>query len=529
MKKIQKAAALIMSALLIMSLVGCKKDAKVAGGVDFGDTYPLSTDVTLSYWMGINENVTASVTEYSQTEFAKAAAEQTGVNVEYRHPAIGQETEQFNLLIASGDLPDIIESTWYEFPGGPAKAIDDGYIIPLGDYLEKYAPNLSKYLSENPDIDKAIKTDEGTYYEFPFVRGHEKLLISAGPIVRRDLLEKLSIDEPVTYDDWYNMLTAFKNDGVEIPMAYIATKSSEITNFVGSFGGSTEFYKDGDTVKYGPLEPEYKETLMMLAKWFSEGLIDKNFTTTDSKIREANVLSGRVGVTYGSGGGQLGKWINALPADSEIKLSALPFPKKSASETGAKFKPVSSPFPGIGAAISTSSKNVELAVKYLDYFYSEEGSRLANFGVEGKSYTMVDGVPTYTDVIMKNPDGLSVSQAMAMYQRAYSTGPFVQDKGYIEQYYSLSEQQQALNYWSDELAYTQSFKIPKILCTSDEAVEMAEITNNISTYLDEMTLKFINGMESFENWDVFINQLKAYKVDRALEIQQAAYNRFMSR
>lgn len=529
MKKFTKATALILSALLMVSLAGCKEEKTVGGGTAFGDTYPLNTDVTLSYWMGINENVTASVTEYSQTEFAKAAAEQTGVKVEYRHPAIGQETEQFNLLIASGDLPDIIESTWYEFPGGPAKAIEDEYIIPIGEYFEKYAPNLSKYLAENPDIDKAIKTDEGEYYEFPFVRGHEKLLISAGPIVRQDLLDKLSIEKPVTYDDWYNMLVAFKNDGIEIPLSYIATKSAEITNLVGSFGGSTEFYKDGDTIKFGPLEPEFKETLMMLSKWFSEGLIDPNFTTTDSKIREANVLSGRVGVTYGSGGGQLGKWIQALPEDSEIKLASLPFPTKNASDTGAKFKPVSSPFPGIGAAISTSSKNVELAVKYLDYFYGEEGSRLANFGVEGKSYTMVDGVPTYTETIMKNPDGLSVSQAMAMYQRAYSTGPFVQDKGYIEQYYALPEQQEALNNWSYELGYTQGFKIPKILCTSEEATEMAEITNNISTYLDEMILKFINGMESFDNWDAFINQLKAYKVDRAIEIQQGAYNRFITR
>lgn len=529
MKKATRVTALILSASLVILASGCKREESVSGDVSFGETYPLDTNVTLKYWMPIDENITANVAEYSQTEFAKAAVKQTGVKIEYLHPAIGQETEQFNLLISSGELPDIIESGWYEFPGGPAKAIEDGYIVSLGDYMAKYAPNLSKYLAENPDIDKAIKTDEGEYYEFPFVRGDEKLLISAGPIARMDLIEKLGLAMPVTYDDWYNMLKAFKSAGIEIPLSFNATNSSEITQLLGVFGANTGFYKDGDTVKFGPLEPEYKETLMMLSKWFSEGLLDKNFTTTDSKIRESNVLSGRVGATYGSGGGNLGKWINALPSNSKIKLSALPFPKKTESETGAKFKPVSSPFPGIGAAVSATGKNKELTVKYLDFFYGEEGHRLANFGVEGKSYKMVDGKPTYTDLIMKNPDGLSVSQAMAMYQRAYGAGPFVQSKDYIEQYYALAQQQQALTYWADELSYTQEHMIPKILCSNEESIQMAEITNNINTYVDEMTLKFICGMESFDNWDAFIKQIKKYKADDAIKIQQAAYERYIKR
>ena len=529
MLKFKKTAALLLATTLMVSLAGCNEKKEVLGDDSFGESYPLSTGETLTYWMAINENVTANVATFADTEYAKAAEAQTGVKVEYQHPVIGQQTEQFNLLIASGELPDIIEHGWYEFPGGPKKAIEDGYILPLNDYIDKYAPNFKKYLEENPDVDRAVKTDDGIYYVFPFIRGDEKLLLSAGPIVRTDLLSELGIQSPVTYDDWYNMLRKFKEAGVEIPLSFNATSTNEIDQLIGVFGAEPGYYVENNEVKFGPFAPEFKETLQMLNKWFSEGLLDKNFTTTDSKIRESNVLLGKVGATYGSGGGQLGKWIHSLPADSKIKLGTTTYPVKGIGDKGAKFKSISDTYTGYGAAITTSCKNPALAAKYLDYFYSEQGSILSNFGIEGKSFEMVDGVPTYTEKITKNEEGLSMSQAMAMYMRSYASGPFIQDVGYIEQYYALEEQKEALDNWCRDNDDAMQFKIPKILCTSDEASEMAEITNNVNTYRDNMILKFITGIESFDNWDTFIGQMKKFGVERAIEIQQSAYERYQKR
>ena len=528
MVKMKKFLAVVTACALTLPFAGCN-DKKMNADESFGETYPLKTETTLSYWMAINENVTASVSTFAETEYAKEAEKKTGVKIDYRHPVIGSEAEQFNLLIASGELPDVIEYGWYEFPGGPGKAIDDGYIIPLNDYIDKYAPNLKKYLKENPDIDKAIKTDDGRYYVFPFIRGDEKLLLSAGPIVRVDLLEKLGIEAPVTYDDWYNMLVKFKENGVKIPLCFNATNTWEIQQLLATFGAQTGYYVDGDKVKFGPFDPEFKTTLEMLSKWYKEGLLDKNFTTSDSKIRDSNVLLGKTGVTYGSGGGQLGKWISSLPKGSDIKLGTLTYPVANADSKGAKYKAISLPYPGMGAAVTTSCKNPALAIKYLDYFYGEEGHILTNFGIEGKSYTMKDNKPTYTEEITKNPKGLSMSQAMAMYLRAYSSGPFVQDVGYIEQYYALDEQQQALNDWCKGNDYAMKHQLPSILCTGEEASEMSEITNNINTYRDNMILKFITGQESFDKYDNFVSQMKKFNADRATEIQQAAYERYKKR
>ena len=43
------------------------------------------------------------------------------------------------------------------------------------------------------------------------------------------------------------------------------------------------------------------------------------------------------------------------------------------------------------AAITTSCKNIEAAARLLDYAYGEEGHLLANFGIEGVTYEMIDG------------------------------------------------------------------------------------------------------------------------------------------
>ena len=75
-------------------------------------------------------------------------------------------------------MPDIIEYKWINYAGGPQKAIDDGVIIALNDYMQ-YAPNLKKFLDEHPDIANMVKTDEGNYYCFPFLRG-DSLFLGTG-------------------------------------------------------------------------------------------------------------------------------------------------------------------------------------------------------------------------------------------------------------------------------------------------------------------------------------------------------------
>lgn len=87
-------------------------------------TYPVAEGGTLSYWMELNANVAANYTSLNDTEFGKKLQENTGITIEFQHPAVGQVAEQFNLLLSKSTLPDIIEYSWLTYAGGPQKAIE---------------------------------------------------------------------------------------------------------------------------------------------------------------------------------------------------------------------------------------------------------------------------------------------------------------------------------------------------------------------------------------------------------------------
>ena len=166
---------------------------------------------------------------------------------------------------------------------------------------------------------------------------------------------------------------------------------------------------------------------------------------------------------------------------------------------------------------------------YLDFWYSEEGSRLKNFGVEGVSYEMRDGLPYYTDEILKNPDGLSISAALGKYTRASQASVGLIDARYYEQYYQLPQQVDAVKLWNKNTDPALEVTLPAISPTAEEAEEMATINAAVSTYVKEETTKFIMGLRDLNEFDSYVESLKGLNIDRALEIEQAAYERYLAR
>lgn len=497
-------------------------------------SYPLKTDKTLTYWGELPGNVTGVKAAHADIPFFQDWQKKTGVPLKFLAPPTNQGQQALNVLLASGDLPDMIEFDWQgAFPGGPEKAIKDGYILKLNDTIDKFAPNLKKYLKEHPEIDKQVKTDNGSYYSFPFIRGDDYLRVYQGPIIRKDWLDELGLPIPETIDDWYTTLKAFKEKkGATAAFSVVSVPRpfNELGNgaFAGAYGVTRDFYIDNGTIKFGPAEKGYKDFLATLHKWYEEGLIDKNFATADSKAIDANMASGATGVTVNNAGGGIGKWQPLITAkDPKGVLIAAPYPvlKKGDIAMYGQKDPAFSP--GGMVAITASSKNIETAAKLLDYGYSEEGHNYFNFGTEGVSYKMENGYPKYTDLLMKNPDKLAPAQALSLYVRGNYNGPFVQDKRYIEQYLALQTQRDAVTTWSK--TDVDKHKLPPITATPEESTELAKIMTDLNTLVDEMTLKIILGTEPVDSFDKYQEKFKSVKLSRALEIKKASLDRFNKR
>jgi len=499
-----------------------------------GAVYPIQTDKTLTYWGEITGNLVGVKATHDEVPFFQNWQKVTGVKLKFSAPPAGQAKESLNILLASGDLPDMIEYNFLgDFPGGPEKAIGDGYILKLNDLIDKHAPNLKKFLQDNPDIDKMVKTDNGSYYAFPFIRGDEYLRVFQGPIIRKDWLDELGLPVPETIDDWTATLRAFKEQkGASAPFAVNSKprffNDSGNGAFLGAFGVNRGFYQEGGTIKFGPSEAGFKEYLRLFQQWYKEGLLDKNIATSDAKSVDSNWASGQTGASVGNAGGGIGRWQPLVESDSaNAVLAAAPYPVLNKGDKP-KFGQKDSAYSSGGiVAVTTAAKDPELAVKLLDYGYSEEGRMFFNFGVEGVSYNLVDGYPKYTDLLMKNPDKLAPAQAMSMYVRGSYNGPFIQDKRYAEQFFALQTQRDAIGVWQN--TDVANYALPPLTPTPEESTEYATIMNDINTLVDEMTLKIILGTESADKFEDYVAKMKSLKLDRAIEIQAAALQRYNNR
>lgn len=489
----------------------------------------------LTYWAPLNPSVSSVSQDFGQTPYFKALMERTNTNVSFQHVPSGNDAvmaEGFNILVASGAYPDIIEYMWINYPGGPQAALDDEVIIPLNDVFEKYAPNITKFLAENPDIKKMISTDDGTFYVFPFLRGssyeNNNLIFTEGWVWRMDLLHKAGIDKtPATPQELYTALKALKGLGVKLPLTLRREHVSRV--LAPGFDSWDDFYVVDGVVRNGLIESTRKDYLAFVQKLFAEGLLDNDYLSVDKKSQAVKVLNSFCAATYAPGGSGIGTWLPAMQqSDPSVEMvSARPLsPSRDRLSKFAKMSALYSNS-GASAAISSSCKNVEAAARLLDYNFSEAGHMLVNFGIEGVSYTMVDGYPTYTSLIQDNPNGLTISQAMAQYMRANVNGPFIQDPRYLEQYYAIPELSQAINLWAE--TDFGKYMLPPVSATSEEASELAFIMNNVSTYSDEMESKFITGALPMSEFDTYVKQLKKFGIERAVEIKQASYDRYMAK
>jgi putative aldouronate transport system substrate-binding protein len=489
-----------------------------------------TTPQKITWWCTLSSGIVSDhYSNLGDTPFAKGLMERTGVTIEFLHPPAGGSAEQFNLIIASGDMPDVMESAWLGYPGGAEKAISDGVIVKLNDVFARYSPSITAYLKANPDIDKMIRTDNGSYYQYPMIRD-EKNRFSTVTMIRKDWLDELGLSVPETFDEWHTVLTAFKEKKNVVPLSFESgfLLGNEAI-FSHGFDVIAGLYVGFDgKIHWGQVEPGFRDYITLMNQWYREGLLDPDFATLNYQVVSTKVSGGSSGASIGWIGSRLGGWTGPGRATNpRFSLVGTPVPVRRKGEK-AKFSAISLPYSSgsVGAAITTSCKNVDVAAKVLDWAYSDAGRLYYTFGTEGVSYTMMRGVPTYTDLITKNPNGWTFAQGLGAYTRANYTAPSIPDGRYIEQYYSYDEQKGALGFVLPE---TSARVVPPITPTPEESREYAAIINDINTYANEMLTKFILGTENLSGWDTYVRTINGMGLARALEIQNKALARYNKR
>lgn len=531
-------AALLAAALTISAFSGCSgKDKNANSSGEIGMEQLLSASpqaVTLPLAnppVKMTMASTVSVTSMGQTlglgdvEAFKEMEKRTGVQMEYQTVS----AEKLSLLFASNDIPDMIYTNWDNL-GGTYKYAVDGQLISLDNLIAENAPDFLNVLKKDNSVyENLVDVDKHIYY-FPFIRSNEKLRVFEGFQIRKDWLEKLNLQVPKTVDNMHSVLKAFKEkdpngNGTADEIPLISDKKLSAIDQAMNWWGISDFYHENGTVKCGWLQPEYKEYLKTMAQWYQEGLIDPDYLTCDATQFRSKAVNEQAGAWYGRAAGVLGTLETAMASiNPEFSIVAIPWLSTDGSNGYAMPSKYVENVINIGIAITSKCKDPALAAKWCNYAYGEDGHLLFNFGIEGESYTMEDGIPTYTELITKNPNGLSMQEALSRYAVPGSYA-FEQSIYYFDQFMTGS-QKDAIDVWKKG----DTSRTLATLKYSDSELEVANnLKNEIDTYVGEMQSKYIVGKESIESFDSFVEKVKSMGIDKVIEVMQTAYDRSASK
>lgn len=525
MRKLLKPLSISLTVLLLSAAVsGCgaqkgnksettpEPDKKVEEGL----TLPLKEPVNIKAWMILTKKVRAIATDFGETEIAKELEKRTGVKVEYIHPLEGQEKEQFNLMIASRDLPDIFIGGLGYY--GVQKAFSEGIVIELNELQEKYGPNLTKLYKQYPEILPNTATEDGKIYGVPTI---QKVKMSEGPMLRKDWLDELGLKVPTTIDEWYTVLKAFKEKkNAKAPLTGTMLQLSN-NSLVGAFG-----VIDGDFIEKGKYvlgyaDPRYKDYLATMAKWYKEGLIDQEFATLNAKLIDAKMTNGQAGAMIGLSGGNMQTYLNTMYGKgTSYDLVGAPYPALKAGEL-AKFLNTVEAIKPIGY-ITSASKYPKECMAWLDYGYGKEGMMLNNYGIEGVSYEMKDGKPSRLNEKNVRADGVNM---MPNFVRAgVDSGPFMNIFEDIPMYKQQTEARNAWEKYAKEA--NEAATRYRGLFTDEESARIKALEAELNTYRSEYKIKVIMGQESLDKFDSYVAQLKKMGMDEFVQIKQKAYDKF---
>lgn len=517
---------IVSMALCVLLLFGLGVSALGAGSNDM----PIVTSpLTLKWYRQLDTKSMQVLTTWNDNEGFQQIQANTGITLEFVTPPVGQEVEAFNLMVASRDLPDIIEYTWRSYMGGPQKAIDDKIILDLTAPMAEFGYYYPLLKQENPDLARAWATADGKDYMFGFARSKVGALYYSFQI-RMDWLTKLGLSVPTTIPEWYDVLVAFRDGDPngngqkdEIPFGHISNWGGVYAFSLGFGVGSklydNGYYVDEGVVKYAPIEPGFKTYIETMAQWYKEGLIDPEYTALDMKGFENKVYNNLVGSQYGGlGTGFMGKHNLTMQNQNNMPDFLLQGILPPKDEKGVSRAMYDHDAPGSGAAVSALCKSVPEAVRLLDYCYGPEGSFLINFGPEGKAAVMTENGPQYTDLVLKSPDGNPYDVATLKYGLITTGGPFIQHE--IHPRTSMSYFGAFDTALDISKSCNLSWRLPPVPLSAEDALAVNEVLADAKTYVDESVDMFIMGTLPLSDFDGFVQALKDMGIEQTVAIYQ---------
>jgi putative aldouronate transport system substrate-binding protein len=444
-------------------------------------------------------------------------------------PVEANSQDLFNTVMLSNNLPDIV--------GGNGLKEDfnkfgmQGKLIPLNSLIARYAPNIQRVLDQKPIVRSSITAPDGNIYYIPYIPSG---IAGRGYYVRQDWLDNLGLQTPTTVDELYVVLKAFKEqdpnqNGLRDEIPYFNRHPEEVIRLVNFFGARStgsdkyhDFIIEEDVVSHPYLRDEFRFGISKIAQWYKEGLIDPEIFSRGSQSRTELLSNNTGGMTHDWFASTAG--YNDSLSDSIAGFKFYPFLPpadingKIMEEHGrAIVKPD-------GWAITADNKHAIETIQYFDFYFSELGRIISNFGVKGKTFDIFMAEPRFKKSVLNNDQSV-LNQMLAV--GAQIPIGFYQDYNYERQWTNPIAMRGIDAYAAREII-EQPF--PGVTLNIDEKAIYDRYWPAIEdTMVNSIKQWITSEADVTTDWPNYIQSLQDMGIDLVLEVMNSAYQRQYSK
>ena len=502
-------------------------------------TYPIA-DGDVTFTILHNEPALGPMTgqmnmsTYGDFETIALGTETIGVTPEWQALSAWSGDTQFNLIVASGDYPDVFSGISMYYAGSFAKALEDEVIVTIDP--EVLADNMPEYwnlLQDDPALEKAVTNDDNAFVAWYSV--FDKQIVNEGYFIRKDMLDKLGMEVPVSIDEMNEFAYAAKS---EFGLQSVMMMASDLATLIEGFGlGKTgvtssiasgagfAYHREGDQILADITSERYKTYIDQLHQWYADGIVSQNFTELDSGNfsgdMEAELAADRTVICKTL----VNSWDNliTLNPDPDFALAPMVVTLDGGNVHSGRGE---RQFDSCSLSGTCDPDLYPYILGWMNYWYTEEGAMLGNYGIQGVDYDYdADGNIYYLESITQNEYGyppMLYSRARCFSGAGF--GLMYQDRTVP---FFTEAQTECIDLWTsrtdDEEAVPQNLSL-----TTEESEIVAQYGPDLATYISEEIPKFVTGDRDLSTWGEFMDAVNAMHVDELTEVYQASYDRYVS-
>jgi ABC-type glycerol-3-phosphate transport system substrate-binding protein len=428
----------------------------------------------------------------------KILEQETNTVLEFIDAGTGNEyTNKLNVVMSSGDIPDIfaINNNSLELTYAA-----EGVLLPLNKHWDKYQ-NIRKSRSE--DIWQVMTHPDGNVYCVPRVGliGDKIVTHTYWMLVfRQDWLDKAKMSIPRTLDEYWKFCEFIRDgdpdgNGRKDTYAIIGNNGlpAAFEHIFSAYGTQYNdwYIKDGKVVN-GSVQPEMKEALKYAARMYAAGFVDPEWVTDSQQRSIDKYQHGMLGAGLHWGHnldtGNLQGWYEIF--QKNVPGAKYAFGDQLLTTTG--YTPFGfrkpSPRGWTRTSIYSKSKNLDAALRVLDYSCTPETTLRGNYGIEGETYT-------------KGSDGVIKFFATADQQKEIGIS------SYMPFIVLTLENQHASKLYQDALLRQNELEGPTSLDDIYLVPEVAQYGAGLNLWVEEQFARFIIGDLDVESgWNNFVSE-----------------------